>query len=307
MLFCQDWFTRMTQSISASISTRKRTCEPGWRKAQEQARLCLCRPGSNVFFLVLMLMLASYVWTSLQCCFSSRALMLCVPVFIFTSSFSAILGRPRCGLLMWLSLLAMFDTLFWVCVNFFHEKTDKTRKYSAVWYENCRRRLLGAQSINTVFQLQTDKPVLLFLKLFARLTPAVICPIRFLTARLIWHDYSFSCLAQQVWDLKNMRSPLTTISSDSAINRSAVYQLEVLLYCCSPPSFSGQQFLLYDGNIVVVRSLPYQLTPAHKLIEVSAYSFPRMQTTTTTTIEGKTLTNARTSDVFNRQTDFIYT
>ena len=72
---------------------------------------------------------------------------------------------------------------------------------------------------------------------FARLTPAVICPIRFLTARLIWHDYSFSCLAQQVWDLKNMRSPLTTISSDSAINRSAVYQLEVLLYCCSPQFF----------------------------------------------------------------------
>ena len=31
-----------------------------------------------------------------------------------------------------------------------------------------------------------------------------------------------------------------------------------------------------------------------------------MQTTTTTTIEGKTLTNARTSDVFNRQTDRLY-
>ena len=36
---------------------------------------------------------------------------------------------------------------------FFHEKTDKTRKYSKftilVWYENGRRRLFGAQSINT--------------------------------------------------------------------------------------------------------------------------------------------------------------
>ena len=37
--------------------------------------------------------------------------------------------------------------------KFFHEKTDKTRKYSKsaifVWYENGRRQLLGAQSINT--------------------------------------------------------------------------------------------------------------------------------------------------------------
>ena len=59
-------------------------------------------------------------------------LMLCAPVFIFTSGFSALLGRPRCGLLIWLSLLAIFNTLFWVYVNFFQEKTDKTRKYSEV-------------------------------------------------------------------------------------------------------------------------------------------------------------------------------
>ena len=32
--------------------------------------------------------------------------------------------------------------------QFFHEKTDKTRKFSKS-YENGRRRLLGAQSINT--------------------------------------------------------------------------------------------------------------------------------------------------------------
>ena len=35
---------------------------------------------------------------------------------------------------------------------FFHDKTDKTRKYTKsaifVWYENGRRRLLAAQSIN---------------------------------------------------------------------------------------------------------------------------------------------------------------
>ena len=61
--------------------------------------------------------------------------MLCTPVFIFTSGSSALLGRPRCGLSIWLSLLAIFNTLFWVYVNFFHKKTDKTRNYlkSACW------------------------------------------------------------------------------------------------------------------------------------------------------------------------------
>ena len=39
-------------------------------------------------------------------------LMLCTSVFIFTSGSSALLGRPRCGLSIWLSLLATFNTLF---------------------------------------------------------------------------------------------------------------------------------------------------------------------------------------------------
>ena len=37
--------------------------------------------------------------------------------FTFTSSSSALLGRPRCGLWIWLSLLAIFDTLFWIEVK----------------------------------------------------------------------------------------------------------------------------------------------------------------------------------------------
>ena len=41
-------------------------------------------------------------------------LMLCAPVFIFTFGSSALLGRPRCGLSIWQSLLAIFNTLFWV-------------------------------------------------------------------------------------------------------------------------------------------------------------------------------------------------
>ena len=80
-------------------------------------------------------------------------LMLCAPVFIFTSGSSALLGRPRCGLSIWLSLLAIFNTLFWVYANFFTRKRTKHETYSKsaifVWYENGRRWLLGAQSINT--------------------------------------------------------------------------------------------------------------------------------------------------------------
>ena len=52
--------------------------------------------------------------------------MLCAPVFIFTSGSSALLGHPSCGFSVWLSLVAIFSTLFWVYVNFFYEKTDKT-------------------------------------------------------------------------------------------------------------------------------------------------------------------------------------
>ena len=56
-------------------------------------------------------------------------LMLCVPVFIFLSSSSVLLGGcPRCGLSIWLSLLAIFNTLFCVYANFFHENAEITRK-----------------------------------------------------------------------------------------------------------------------------------------------------------------------------------
>ena len=71
-------------------------------------------------------------------------LILRATVFIFTSSSSALLGRPRCSLSIWLSLLAIFNTLFWVYADLFHEKTDERRKYSKsaifVWYENGRPR-----------------------------------------------------------------------------------------------------------------------------------------------------------------------
>ena len=77
-------------------------------------------------------------------------LMLCAPVFIFTSGSSTLLGRPCCGLSIRLSLLAIFNTLFWVYANYFHKKTDKTRKYSKsaifVLSENGCRRLPVTQA-----------------------------------------------------------------------------------------------------------------------------------------------------------------
>ena len=54
--------------------------------------------------------------------------MLCAPVFIFTSGSSALLGCPRCGLSIWLSLLAIFNTLFWVYVNFFGKNGQNTKR-----------------------------------------------------------------------------------------------------------------------------------------------------------------------------------
>ena len=79
--------------------------------------------------------------------------MICVLVFIFISGSLALLGCPCPGLWIWLLLLAIFNTLFWVYVNLFHKKTDKTWKYSNsaifVWHKNGCQQLLGAQSINT--------------------------------------------------------------------------------------------------------------------------------------------------------------
>ena len=55
-------------------------------------------------------------------------LMLCTPVFIFTSSRAALLGHPRCGLpIIWLLLLAIFNTLVWE-----HEKKCQNTKILGV-------------------------------------------------------------------------------------------------------------------------------------------------------------------------------
>ena len=63
----------------------------------------------------------------------SILLMLCTPVFIFTSGGSALLKHPHCGLVIWLLLLAIFNRLFWVYANLFH-----THKKPQTKHENSR-------------------------------------------------------------------------------------------------------------------------------------------------------------------------
>ena len=97
-----------------------------------------------------------------MCCASQRAnlhqssweapsvLMLCTSVFIFTSGSSALLGRPRCGLSIWLSILAIFNTLSWVYAIFFSWENTKTLGTTIfVQYEYVCRRLQDVQSINS--------------------------------------------------------------------------------------------------------------------------------------------------------------
>ena len=67
-------------------------------------------------------------------------LMLCMHVFIFTSGSSALLGCPHCGLLIWLSLFARFNTFSEFMPKKYSRKKDRTRKYlkctNIVWYKN---------------------------------------------------------------------------------------------------------------------------------------------------------------------------
>ena len=57
-------------------------------------------------------------------------LMLCMPVFIFTSGSSALLGRPHCGLSICQYLPYSIHFSEFISCFLFYEKTDKTRKYS---------------------------------------------------------------------------------------------------------------------------------------------------------------------------------
>ena len=72
-------------------------------------------------------------------------------VFIFTSGSSAILGRSCCGLSIWLSLLAIFNTLIISLYQFVSRENGQNTKILVIFrmMRNGHRRLLGVQSINT--------------------------------------------------------------------------------------------------------------------------------------------------------------
>ena len=82
---------------------------------------------------------------------SINALHACVYIYIW---------QLRCfrACTLWFTDLTVaayviFNTLFWVYVNFVHKKKDKTQKYLKctvfVWYDNDCERWLGTQSITT--------------------------------------------------------------------------------------------------------------------------------------------------------------
>ena len=66
--------------------------------------------------------------------------MLYVPVFIFTSGSSVLLGYPCCGLSIWLSLLGIFNTLFWVYDNFISWANGQNMKWTNATEEARRSR-----------------------------------------------------------------------------------------------------------------------------------------------------------------------
>ena len=94
-------------------------------------------------------------------------LMLCTPVFIFTSGSSLLVGRPRCGLFIWLSLLVIFYIFLSFC-HLFHEKTDETRHFRMIrkWpptITNCTKHFYwGSLYINLYIEsLKKHKAILI--------------------------------------------------------------------------------------------------------------------------------------------------
>ena len=77
----------------------------------------------------------------------------CAPVFIFTTGSSTLLGRPRCGLSICCYLPHSIHFSEFMSVVFTRKwtKHENTRcpPFSYDKYENGRRRLLSAQSINS--------------------------------------------------------------------------------------------------------------------------------------------------------------
>ena len=95
----------------------------------------LCERGFKLGASLFWFFLAGTTWRS-----SLSINALCQPMFIFTSSSSALLGYPCCGLLIWLSLLGIFNTLFWVYDNSISWANGQNTKWTNAMEEARRSR-----------------------------------------------------------------------------------------------------------------------------------------------------------------------
>ena len=59
-------------------------------------------------------------------CINALGTMQCL--YLFKSGSSALIGHPGCGLYIWLSLLTILNTLFWVYANYFSWENGQNMK-----------------------------------------------------------------------------------------------------------------------------------------------------------------------------------
>ena len=163
------WSLILITVISLNIQARRsRGINSSWRTLSSSSRSvqhsALFTLRVHVFCVLLcsdnVTAISSIFW--FPCCHS--------PAFLAVSRSSLSINALRACVYIYIRQLSSFraPTLWFIDLTvatchiqytflslcqFFHEKSDKTRKYSksviVVWYENVHRRLLGAQSINT--------------------------------------------------------------------------------------------------------------------------------------------------------------
>ena len=86
--------------------------------------------------------------------------MLCAPVFIFTSSSSALLGLPRCGLSIWLSLLQFFSRENEQNLNILEVHHSRMiRKWSPTFTRRAKHQCLESFCKNTAVGRLRQEPI----------------------------------------------------------------------------------------------------------------------------------------------------
>ena len=144
--------------------------------------------------------------------------MLCTPLFRFTYSSSALLGRPRCGLSIWLWIFAIFNLPYSNCVyaKNFHEKTDKTWKYLK-WYKN-KKYLITCFGNSNFFNLFTPKIKMQILRAIHIGNVWVMLWELIATSVIVWAKYKMPCsplCASYLWvEFEGRTFTLITFTSE---------------------------------------------------------------------------------------------